>query len=126
MILMKEWIAQITDEYNDLWHIDAMADTREEIIKIGREIAKKDNLNKFRIGKIEKHEPYIYIDDIIENLESQLYDEIGDPDGFICGLLTEEKDELEEKINNLFFSYLKEKDRLSDLFKVLDDEWIEV
>ncbi|AEB77654.1 hypothetical protein ADU80_04860 [Clostridium botulinum] len=122
------WIAEITDIDSEIWNSDIEGDTRKEVIKEGMRMAKEEGLVTFRIGRqIPIGIPTLDIDSILEGAYDQVYDEVGEvAEGFLEGVTSEQQKELEEKLNEVFYNWIKKHKFEPSCYIVVDDEFIEV
>ncbi|KLU74213.1 hypothetical protein [Clostridium botulinum] len=122
------WIAEITDIDSEIWNSDIEGDTRKEVIKEGMRMAKEEGLVTFRIGRqIPIGIPTLDIDSILEGAYDQVYDEVGEvAEGFLEGVISEQQKELEEKLNEVFYNWIKKHKFEPSCYIVVDDEFIEV
>ncbi|BFN03892.1 hypothetical protein [Clostridium tetani] len=124
----KEWIAEITDTDNEIWSTDIEGDSREDVIADGMEYAKEEGLASFRIGRrIQVGIPTINVDSILDNAYEQLYDEVGEAaEGFLNNVSTEQGQELENKLDEVFYNWVKKHKLEPTCYTIVDDEIIEV
>lgn len=124
----EEWIAEITDIDSEIWNSDIEGDTRKEVIKEGMKMAKEEGLVTFRIGrKIPVGIPSLDVDNILEDTYNQVYDEVGEvAESFLEDITPEQQKELEEKLNEVFYNWIKKHKLEPTCYTVADDEFIEV
>lgn len=124
----EEWIAEITDTDSEIWNSDIEGDTREEVIKEGMKMAKEDGLAMFRIGRqIPVGVPTLDIDSILEDAYYQVYNEVGEvAEEFLEDVTSQQQKELEEKLNEVFFNWIKQHKLEPTCYSIINDEWIEI
>lgn len=125
----RGWIAEMTEENDEYWHVDISSDTKEDIIIKGIELAKKDGINSFRIGyMIEAAIPHIWCDSIINDAQENLYDEYDEStdEEYLENITGEQQRELETMINDVFYEWHKKHNLFPQCFSIINDEIIKV
>lgn len=124
----EEWIAEMTDTDNEIWSADIEGNSREDVIADGMKYAKEEGLSSFRIGqKIPVGVPTLDIDSILEDAYEQVYNEVGEvAEGFLDDVSKEQEKELEEKLNEAFYNWIKKHKLEPTCYVVINDEVIEV
>lgn len=122
----KCWIAEIIEENKYEWYVDYQFDTREEAIEEGKKLAKKEGSTRFRIGlAIPEGIPTIDGEFFIENIQNQLYDNVGEED-YLEDATKEQIDELEEQLNEVFYNWNIKHGFEPNCYNIEKEEWIEV
>lgn len=114
-----KWMYNINDR--EMW-IGEDFNTREEAI----EGAKKEieetpwHINYFTVGQIGKVNVCgIDIDILLEGIAEETTNEFSEVGGdYLCNVTNEDKAELEEKLNDVFFEWIKKNGYEPDFFKV--------
>lgn len=135
--MQKTWIYNIGK--TDIWRNDEEFETKEEAIEAGRiETVKtnRDNLNygsnfqhkSFEVGRSELCSPNgVDVDDILENIIQNAYDEVGEvAQDYLDDVTDEHRAELEEKLNDVFFEWMKKYNYEPTFFKVEAIETIDI
>ncbi|QZY56691.1 hypothetical protein [Crassaminicella profunda] len=122
---------------SDIWQGEKF-DTREECIEEARkEVATTNKSNKefgyktidkFRIGKTEDAGSYgIDADDILERISENAYDDIGEvAEDYLTDVKPEHEKELEEKLNEVLFAWMKKYKYEPSFYRIIDIEEIKV
>lgn len=124
-----KWIAEMTENNSEYWHIDIDAKTRDEIITKGMKLAKEDGIKSFRIGyMIGAAVPHIWCDSILIDAQDNLHEEYGDStdDEYLENITQEQQNELENMINDTFYEWHKKYNLFPQCFSVIRNEIIEV
>lgn len=124
----EEWIAEITDTDSEIWYADIEGDSREDVIADGIEYAKEEGLSIFRIGrKIQVDIPTVNADSILDDAYEQVYDEMGEvAEGFLDNVPTKQYMELEERLNEVFYNWIKKYKLEPTCYKIAEEEIIEI
>lgn len=124
----EEWIVMLTEKEQDTWWSDIDCDSREEAIRLGTEQAKEDGLKSFYIGsQVMCSLSTIYADSIIEDAKEQLYDNVGEvAETYLEDVTKEQQEELEEKLNEVFYEWHKKYNLFPTCYMVENSEKIEV
>ncbi|NFO86480.1 hypothetical protein FDC58_10540 [Clostridium botulinum] len=121
------WIVDLREGDYDIWKADIETNSREEAIKLGIEQAKEGGLSQFSIGRqIPCGMSSISVDSVIENAQEQLYDEVGEVAEGYLDATKEQYEELEDKLNELFYEWHKKHNLFPTCYKVENTETIEV
>lgn len=125
---IEEWIAEISDTDNEIWSADVEGNSKENVIADGMKYAKEEGYNSFRIGqKIPVGVPTLDIDSILERAYDQVYDEVGEvAEGFLDDVTKEQRQELEEQLNKVFFNWVKKHELEPTCYTIINDEVIKV
>lgn len=106
------------EHYNEYY--TGAENTVEKCIEEAREVNKKeyDSTNKYVfIGELEKYEPCIDAEWVIETLIDSAYDECGEPsEQWLNNVTKEHKEKLKEKLNKTLKEWLKETENEPDYF----------
>lgn len=110
----------------DPWNERAY-NTREEAIEAGRCDSVEYGLVKFYIGQVREHTPKINLDSVIDGLQDDAYDKLGEwGEGFLVRVTNEEKQELDTALNKVLNDWL-DKNKLRDYgFIIVNIEEISV
>lgn len=121
------WIVDLREGDFDIWQGDIETNSREEAIKLGMEEAKEEGLSQFSIGKqVLCNISHIWADSIIENAQEQLYDEVGEVAECYLDTTKEQDEELELKLNEVFYEWHKKHNLFPSCYKVENIETIDV
>lgn len=123
---MNNWTVDLSQTDNEIWYEETECDTREDAIEEGMEIARKEGLKSFRIGqKIPVGVPTIDVESILENAYDQVYDEVEESaEGFLDDVTCEQQKELEDKLNEVFYNWVKKHKFEPTCYTVTNDETI--
>lgn len=95
----EDWEVEVDCE----WIADRL--TRDQAIKLGKEEAKKQELDSFKIGKRKTIGPissHIFADDVIETIACRMYDEFGEGVEDILNSTTKyQEEELEQDLRKV-------------------------
>ena len=131
-----QWMYQIGE--SDIWNSGEEFDTKEEAIKAGREevIAenksyddKKYQYEHFYIGLIEECSNChgVNVERILEDIAEIVYDEVGEvAEDYLADVTREHSNELEEKLNDVLFTWMKEHGYTQSFFKIVAVETVEI
>ncbi len=123
---MGKWVAEMSLD-SEIWRGDTN-DTKEQAIKNGIKLAIKEGLDKFRIG--ESGEPSNFgvdVDQVIENIQEAMYDDIGEvAEDYLEDVTIEDRLELENELNEVFFKWQKEHEYEPNFYKIISEEIIDV
>ena len=122
------WIAEITYTDSEIWVADIEGNSREDIIADGMEYANDEGLSFFRIGQcIPAGIPTLDIDSVLEGAYEQVYNEVGESaEGFLNDVTKEQQKELEDKLNEVFYQWVKKYRLEPTCYTVINDEVIQV
>jgi hypothetical protein len=124
---MKEkWIVELTDTDSEIWDCDIECDSREAAIENGIEYAKEECLSSFRIGKsIECDVPSVDIKFLLDDMQEQLYNEVGEcSETYLESATIEMFKELEEQLNEVIYQWHKKYKLEPQCCKIIDEETI--
>lgn len=125
--IKEVWIVDLREGDFDIWQGDIETNSREEAIKLGMEEAKEKGLVQFSIGKqVPCGISYISVDTIIENAQEQLYDEVGEVAESYLDTTKEQNEELELKLNEVFYEWHKKHNLFPSCYIVENTETIDV
>ncbi|KIN79756.1 hypothetical protein SD74_19155 [Clostridium botulinum] len=118
----------MTDTDSEIWSSDIEGNSREDVIADGMEYAKEEGLASFRIGQcISVSIPTLDTDSILEDAYDQIYDEVGESaEGFLDDVTSEQEKELEDKLNEVFYNWIKKHKLEPTCYTVINNEIIEV
>lgn len=107
---------------------DGYFDTKEEAIKEGTEYAVDAEKTIFFIGLAEKtFSPHIDVDWLIESIQEDAYDHGGEyAEDYLEGVTKEQKQELEEKLNDVFGAWTEKHKHEVNFYEVVDSEEITI
>jgi hypothetical protein len=105
-------------------------DSKEEAIKAAKKFIAEDKrpefFSDFEVGQIAEVIPCgVDVDSIIENVAENTtceYGEVGDD--YLCNVTKEDRDELEEKLNDVLFAWMKEHNYEPDFFMIENEETV--
>jgi hypothetical protein len=126
--VQEEWTAEIGNVNSEIWSSDIEGNSREDVIAEGMEYAKEEGYKSFRIGKkIPVGVPALDIDNILEQVSNQIYDEVGEvAEDYLDDVTKEQYKELEESLNEVFFKWIKKHNLEPTCYTVANEEIIEV
>lgn len=125
----NKWIAEITEDDDEYWHIDISAETRDEIIIKGMKLAREDGIKSFRIGyMVGAAIPHIWCDSILVDAQDSLREEYSNStdDEYLENVTHEQQQELENMMNDVFYEWHKKYNLFPQCFSVIKDEIIKV
>ena len=127
---MSNWGIQFTDTDNEIWDIDEDGyETKEEAINYGlRMIGNGTEEGKaFRVGRIIPcGMSGIDAESIIEGAQDSLIQEVGEHgEGYLEDVTEEQRKELEETLNNVFYEWHKKHELFPNCYTIEDEEYIE-
>lgn len=105
--IKKEWTYEKSN--SDLWTTDIWFFTKEEAIRAGKIMAKSEGLITFEVGqKEEVGYPVIDVDQVIEHLAEQIYNEVGEAaEDYLDDVSKEHEEELEEGLNEVLYNWIQ-------------------
>lgn len=113
----------------EIWNGEEF-DTREEAIIEGKKEIEEEGLpnDSFEIGQIaEVFVSGVDVDYILENVAENTTDEVGEVgEDYLDDVTKEDRDELEEKLNEVLFKWIKEHKYEPNFFKIENTEKIEL
>ena len=103
-------------------------DSKEEAIKDGNFEAKECSKDKFYIGKVNTVGlPSIDVDAVLDNIGESMMDEYGEAaEDYLCCLPQEDRDDLSERLDEVFHKWLIDNDQVPTFFVVEDVEEVKV
>ena len=125
--IKEVWVVDLREGDFDFWIADIETNSKEEAIKLGIEQAKEIGIKEFSIGKMVKcGMSTISVDNVIEDAQQQLYDEVGEIAEDYLDITMEQYDELELKLNEIFYEWHKKHNLFPTCYKVENTEIINV
>lgn len=123
-----KWILDIRETESEIWMAESYHDTKEEAIKEGYYWAKKENLKFFRVGLCEDVPNFgIDVDRTIEDIQETMYEAVGEvAEDYLDHVDKEHLLELEEKLNEIFYTWQKEHDYEPSYFTIVEEETITI
>ncbi len=123
--IVGKWMYNING--NEIWSGEEF-NTKEEAVKEGLEEAKTEGCFKFEVGQIEKVTVSgVDIDYILENVAENTTEDCGEVgEDYLNDVTKEDRDELEQKFNDLLFSWIKEHGYEPSFFKIKNVKTIRV
>ena len=120
-----KWMYSFNEE--GVWYGEEF-DTKEEVIAEGRKEALLEKHSEFLVGQIEKVFPSgvdvdFIIENVAENTTNDIY-EVGDE--YLCDVTKEHSDELEEKLNEVLFDWMKKHSYEPSFFSIKNVETIKL
>lgn len=117
---------------SEIWTSDQF-DTKEEATIAGRAQAVEDQEEAFfndyfKIGQI-KEVPVsgVDVENILENIAENTTDDIGEVgEDFLCDVTKEHGSELEDKLNEVFYAWMKKYEYEPTFFQIDNEEKIEL
>lgn len=124
---------------SDIWSCSEEFDTKDDAIIAGRKEAIAENTinsnygskfqhKSFQVSRVEGVIPCgVDIDDILENISENVYDDVGEAaEGYLDDVTKEHRDELEEKLNDVLFDWIKRHNYEPTCFKIVAIETIQI
>jgi len=126
----NQWMYNLNG--SEIWTSDPF-DTREEAIKAGREQAIEEQEeafcnDSFKIGQI-KEVPVsgVDVDDILMNVSENTTNDVGEVgEDYLCDVSKEHSSELEDKLNEVLFAWIKKYKYEPTFFQIDNEETIEL
>lgn len=107
--------------------------TKEDAIRAGKEELNTEKLrefysNQFQVGQVAEVFPSgVDIDFILENVAENTTNETGEVgEDYLCDVEDEHRDELEEKLNEVLFAWMKKYKYEPDFYKIENVETIKL
>jgi hypothetical protein len=123
-VMKEKWIYSKREDL--YWEYSEEFDTKEKAIESAKDDEEIDGY-VFVGKKIPVKAQDIDVDNLLENVAINTTDGFDDyADGFLENVSKEHFDELEEKLNNVFFEWMNKHNYNPDWFKVVDIEEIEL
>jgi hypothetical protein len=127
-----KWMYELGN--SEVWHGEYF-DTREQAIDAGKEelIAlnklRKEKEHKvtknFQVGQVTKVSPAgVDVDYILENVAENTTEGMEAGEDYLCDVTKEDSDELEQKLNDVLFAWIKEHGYEPDFFEIENEETI--
>lgn len=114
---------------NEIWNGEEF-DTKEEAVKEAKKEIEEEGLDNisFEIGQIaQAFVSGVDVDYILENVAENTTNEVGEVgEDYLEDVTKEDRDELEEKLNEVLFKWIKEHNYEPSFFKIENIEKIEV
>ncbi|MBY6838654.1 hypothetical protein [Clostridium botulinum] len=121
------WIVDLREGDYDIWQANIETGSREEAIKLGTEKAKEEGIKQFSIGtQISCGMSSISADMVIESAYDELYNEVGEVAEGYLDTTKEQNEELELKLNEVFYEWHKKHNLFPTCYKVENTETIDV
>lgn len=125
-----KWMYQIGE--SEIWGNSSEFDTKEEAIREGRKEILYGNKNMqgdsysyFYVGMIEKVEPTgVDIEWLLENIAENTTDDIEVGEGYLYDVTKEHQEELEQKLNEVLFSWMNKHNYNPTFFRIVNMEKI--
>lgn len=123
---MSKWTYEI-DVNRDIWR-GGVFDTKEEAINEGKAEAIIEGLTNFKVGIAEEVFNYgIDVDDSLERINEIVYEEVGEvAEDYLYYIPQEHKDELQDKLNEVFYKWQEKYNYTPTFYKVVSEEIIQV
>ena len=119
--MFKKWTFEILD--CDIWG-NELFETKKKAIEEGIKLAKELDKNGFFLGYTEKPVINISVYNILETIEMELFDDTGKvAEGWYQEILEEEKDKLEDMLNETFQKWMDETDNNINCYKDTNIEY---
>lgn len=119
MCKVGKWMYNFND--NEIWTGEEF-DTKEEAIEEGRMEIQEEGFDNesFEIGQIaEVSVSGVDVDFILENVAENTTNEVGEVgEDYLYDVTKEDRDELEEKLNEVLFAWIKEHKYEPSFFKI--------
>ena len=103
-------------------------DSKEKAIEDGNFEAKEYSEVKFYVGQVRTVGlPCVDVDDILDGIGESMMDKYGEvAEDYLCCLLQEDKDNLQERLDEVFHAWLIENNQEPSFFTVENVEEIEI
>lgn len=123
---MSKWTYEI-DVNRDIWR-GGLFDTKEEAADEGKAEAIIEGLTNFKVGIAEEVFNYgIDVDDSLERINEIVYEEVGEvAEDYLYYIPQEHKDELQDKLNEVFYKWQEKYNYTPTFYKVVSEEIIQV
>ena len=123
--MQGKWMYNLTGD--EIWSGEDF-DTREEAIEEGKGEAIADELDSFEIGQCEYVAPSgVDIDYILENVAENTTEEVGEVgEDYLNDVTSKHSEELEEKLNEVLFAWMKKHKYEPNFFQIKNTERIEL
>lgn len=124
---MSKWTYEV-DVNRDIWR-GGVFDTKEEAIKEGNSETILEGGRNFKVGIAEEVFNYgIDVDDSLERIHEIVYEEVGEvaEDYLYYYIPQEHKDELQDKLNEVFYKWQEKYNYTPTFYKVVSEEIIQV
>lgn len=123
---MSKWTYEI-EVSRDIWR-GGLFDTKEEATDEGKSEAIIEGLTNFKVGIVEEVFNYgIDVDDALERINATVYEEVGEvAEDYLCYIPQEHKDELQDKLNEVFYKWQENYNYTPTFYKVVSEEIIQV
>lgn len=123
---MSKWTYEI-DVNRDIWR-GGLFDTKEEATDEGKAEAIIEGLTNFKVGIVEEVFNYgIDVDDALERINATVYEEVGEvAEDYLYYIPQEHKDELQDKLNEVFYKWQEKYNYTPTFYKVVSEEIIQV
>lgn len=125
-----KWMYQIGE--SEIWSNSSEFDTKEEAVREGKKevlsenkIMQKDAYVYFYVGMIEKVEPAgVDVEWMLENIAENTVDGMEVGEDYLCDVAKEQQQELEEKLNEVLFSWMEKYKYNPTFFRIINIEKI--
>lgn len=123
---MSEWTYEVNVN-NDIWRGD-LVNSREEAIEKGMREAKEEGFKNFKIGTAVKPlELDLDVEFLLERIAESYADEYGEiAEDYLSDVSREDQIELEQKLNKVFYEWIKEKGYTPSFYGIENEEIIKV
>lgn len=107
-----------------IWRANGCFDTKEQAIEAAKEYAIKEGLSSFRIGQCFEVEAVgVDVDFILDNIADNMQSEVGEAaEDYLQYVDKADKEELEEKLNEVLFEWMKEHKYEPSYFRIANEE----
>lgn len=125
----EKWLYQFGN--NEIWMQCEEFDTKEEAIQAGLEEIEKDESLRdslLYVGQKEKvHTSSIDIDSLLENVAENTICELSEVgEDYLMDVSIEAQDELEEKLNDVFFKWIEKYNYEPKFYKIVNIEEVDI
>ena len=128
--MKSKWMYQIGE--SEIWSNSSEFNTKEEAVSEGRKEVLSENKTMqedaymyFYIGMIEKVEPTgVDVDWMLENIAENTVDGMEVGEDYLCDVTKEHQEELEEKLNEVLFSWMEKYKYNPTFFRIINIEKI--
>jgi len=124
--MSKKWTYEL-NTMSDIWS-GGIFDSREEAIREATNEALIDGIKKFKIGICEDVFNYgIDADEVLERIAEETYEDVGEvAEYYLDDVTKEHKEELQDKLNEVFYSWQEKYNYKHNFYTVVSEEIIEV
>ena len=123
---MNKWTYELNIT-EDIWR-GGIFNTKEEAIREANLEAEINGVDRFKVGIVKEIENIgIDIEFVLERIQAEMYAEAGEiADDYLCSVSKKHEEELENKLNEVFFEWQKKHCYKPTFYNVVSEEIIKV